>query len=125
MSVGLDSVATVEFTNAISEELRTSVSAILLFDHPTLDSIASYLAAELEVGTVEDVPAASVGERGAGTIPGSTPASRQVHCYFAALCVQVAGSTSSVSALRSLVSQTHTTPSTIPLARWEAPSSDV
>ena len=125
MSVGLDSIAAVEFTNAVSGELRTSVPAILLFDHPTLDSIASYLAAGLELGTVEDMPAASDGERGAGSLRGSTPASRQLRCCIAALCVQIAGSTSSVSALRSLVSRTHATPSSIPMARWEAPTSEV
>ena len=46
MSMGLDSIAAVEFTSAVGEAVGTSgFSAIMLFDHPTVDSIASYLAA--------------------------------------------------------------------------------
>ena len=47
MSAGLDSIAAAEFTNSVSDAVGISVSAIMLFDHPTLDSIASYLAIEL------------------------------------------------------------------------------
>ena len=54
MSMGLDSIAAVEFTNAVSEKLGMTFSAIMLFDYPTLDSIASYLAAELETDPVEE-----------------------------------------------------------------------
>jgi len=46
MSVGLDSIAASEFTSAVSSELGVSVSAIMLFDHPTLDSIADYVMSE-------------------------------------------------------------------------------
>lgn len=48
MSVGLDSIAAVEFTNVVSKELGMNLSAMMLFDHPTLDSIASYLITESE-----------------------------------------------------------------------------
>lgn len=68
MSIGLDSIAAVEFTNAVSDELGTSLSAIVLFDHPTLDSIASYLAVELE----PDVLGVPVVDRGAGAGAGAT-----------------------------------------------------
>ena len=76
MSIGLDSIAAVEFTNAVSDELGMSVSAIVLFDHPTLDSIASYLLAELELGAAEDSRAQSVIEQDAGARLVSTPAGR-------------------------------------------------
>ncbi|MDA9173062.1 acyl carrier protein [bacterium] len=52
MSIGLDSIAAVELTNSISDSLGVSVSAITLFDHPTLDSIGSYLVGELKVPTL-------------------------------------------------------------------------
>jgi acyl carrier protein len=68
MSIGLDSIAAVEFTNAVSDELGTSLSAIVLFDHPTLDSITSYLAVELE----PDVLGVPVVDRGAGAGAGAT-----------------------------------------------------
>ena len=54
MSIGLDSIAAVEFMNAISEEVDVALSSLILFDYPTLDSIASHLAVELELGAVED-----------------------------------------------------------------------
>ena len=43
MSAGLDSIATEEFANVISRNLSANFSAMMLFDHPTLNSIASYL----------------------------------------------------------------------------------
>ena len=56
MSVGLDSIAATEFTSAISDKLSMSVSAIMLFDYPTVDSIASHLASEVvEDGETDDV----------------------------------------------------------------------
>tara|TARA_B100000780_G_scaffold262655_1_gene215956 strand:+ start:188 stop:463 length:276 start_codon:yes stop_codon:yes gene_type:complete len=76
MSVGLDSIAAVEFTNAVSVETGITFSAIMLFDHPTLNSIASYLLAELELGAAEDSRAQSVIEQDAGARLVSTPAGR-------------------------------------------------
>ena len=76
MSVGLDSIAAVEFTNAVSVETGITFSAIMLFDHPTLNSIASYLLAELELSAAEDSRAQSVIEQDAGARLVSTPAGR-------------------------------------------------
>lgn len=76
MSVGLDSIAAVEFTNTVSVETGITFSAIMLFDHPTLDSITSYLLAELELGAAEDSRAQSVIEQDAGARLVSTPAGR-------------------------------------------------
>ena len=76
MSVGLDSIAAVEFTNTVSVETGITFSAIMLFDHPTLDSITSYLLAELELGATEDSRAQSVIEQDAGARLVSTPAGR-------------------------------------------------
>ena len=58
MSVGLDSIAAVEFASAVSGELGASFSAVMLFDHPTLDSVVSYLAGELK----RDLTESRVGE---------------------------------------------------------------
>jgi len=76
MSVGLDSIAAVEFTNTVSVETGITFSAIMLFDHPTLDSITSYLLAELELGAAEDSRAQSVIEQDAGARLVSTPTGR-------------------------------------------------
>ena len=43
MSAGLDSIAAVEFVNVLQRESGLELSATTLFDHPTLDSISSFL----------------------------------------------------------------------------------
>ena len=60
MSAGLDSIAAVEFTNAVSDEVGMSLAATVLFDHPTLDSIASYLAAEVKLGRTQNQRVGSI-----------------------------------------------------------------
>ena len=84
MSIGLDSIAAVEFTNAIADELGMSVSAIVLFDHPTLDSIASYLAAELALGAEGRTQARPTTIEGDGSaVPGSIQASKKLEIRIA------------------------------------------
>ena len=48
MSAGLDSLAAAAFVASLSARLSVDVAPTELFDHPTLGSIASFLA--LEVG---------------------------------------------------------------------------
>ena len=116
MSVGLDSIAAVEFTNAVSDELGMGVSAMMLFDHPTLDSIASYLAAELELSAATGARTSLVILR--SSFLGS-PVNRRVLLYIDSACFQIAGPASSEAALRQLVSRARATPSSIPLTRWQ------
>jgi len=59
MSNGLDSLSAVEFVNALSTRLSVDIPPTALFDHPTLDSIASFLAGELANNT--DVPSSLEG----------------------------------------------------------------
>ena len=47
MSAGLDSIAATEFTSTLSERLGIQIQATALYDHPTLHSLAEYLAEEL------------------------------------------------------------------------------
>ena len=61
MSSGLDSLSAVEFVNALSTRLSVDVPPTALFDHPTLDSIASFLARELAHNTVTSFPSSLVG----------------------------------------------------------------
>ena len=61
MSTGLDSLSAVEFVNALSTRLSVDVPPTALFDHPTLDSIASFLARELANNTITDVPSSPEG----------------------------------------------------------------
>jgi hypothetical protein len=49
--MGLDSLMAVELRNALSALLERSLPATLLFDYPTIDGIAHYLAGEvLDIG---------------------------------------------------------------------------
>lgn len=44
MSAGLDSIGATEFATSIGERLSTELSQTLLFDHPSLRSVATSLA---------------------------------------------------------------------------------
>lgn len=46
MSAGLDSVAAASFMDTLSSQLSLDIAPTALFDHPTLDSIASFLSTE-------------------------------------------------------------------------------
>jgi acyl carrier protein len=47
--VGLDSLMAVELRNALTRSLGTSLPATLLFDHPSLDALATYLLTALDL----------------------------------------------------------------------------
>ena len=47
MSAGLDSLSAVEFTNALGTRLSMDLSPTVLYDHPTLGSLTSFLSSEL------------------------------------------------------------------------------
>ena len=48
MDAGLDSISAMELLNQISERLDTELPQTLLFDHPTLQSVADFLSLEAE-----------------------------------------------------------------------------
>jgi acyl carrier protein len=45
--IGLDSLMAVELRNALSNSVRASLPATLLFDYPTLEALADYLTREV------------------------------------------------------------------------------
>lgn len=47
MAAGLDSLASVEFRNALEGKLALTLPATLIFDHPTVAAIATFVAAQL------------------------------------------------------------------------------
>jgi acyl transferase domain-containing protein/acyl carrier protein len=53
IELGLDSMISVQFKNALETALRVPLSASLVFDHPSIRALAGYLAARL-VPAVED-----------------------------------------------------------------------
>ena len=48
MSVGLDSISATEFTNALAEKFDTELPQTLMFDHPTIDAMATFIAETTE-----------------------------------------------------------------------------
>ena len=50
MAAGLDSVAATEFENAIAERFATELPQTLLFDHPTMESVAGLISEEATSG---------------------------------------------------------------------------
>ena len=48
MSVGLDSIAVTELTNALAEKFDTELPQTLMFDHPTIDAMATFIAETTE-----------------------------------------------------------------------------
>lgn len=50
--IGLDSLMAVELRNALSRAFERSLPATLLFDYPSIRAISTYLAGQLNIGTV-------------------------------------------------------------------------
>ena len=48
MSTGIDSLTAVELTNAIAARFSMDLAPTMLFDHPTIDSLANFLSSELQ-----------------------------------------------------------------------------
>ena len=125
MSAGLDSLAAVVFTNAISDEFGMAFPAVMLFDHPTVDSIVSYLGAEVVVpgGAGRSQQSRVCGQTGTHGIVRVAVGSRGIS--MVGLAFQVSGVTRSESGMRKVVSQAVATPSSIPVVRWAAPAYEV
>ena len=47
MSAGLDSIATTAFVSTLANRLSADLAPTALFDHPTLESIASFVSDEV------------------------------------------------------------------------------
>ena len=60
MSAGLDSIATTELSTLMSEHFKTELPQTLLFDHPSLRSVADFLLSILE--PKQEGPAPEVSE---------------------------------------------------------------
>ena len=49
MSAGLDSIAVTEFVNILAKHFDRELPSTLLFDHPTINSMTSYIAETTEM----------------------------------------------------------------------------
>ena len=48
MSIGMDSMSAMEFTNAIAAHFSMDLAPTVLFDHPTVNSLAKFVSSELQ-----------------------------------------------------------------------------
>lgn len=51
MSAGLDSLSAVDFVSTLATKLELEIAPTVLFDHPTINSLASFLSSELASAT--------------------------------------------------------------------------
>lgn len=122
MSAGLDSLSVAELVNTLSSELKMDVAPTDLFDHPTLDSMVSYLSTQLvdtdavmRTGRPGDVRATSH-EVSSGTKDGRGAV------VIAARRFQLAGRLSSDSELRLLSTRALEANTHVPATRWAGAS---
>jgi len=72
MEAGLDSIGAVELRNAVSEKYGTELQATVMFDHPTIQSLAHYL-----VGLIGPPP----GQFAAGAVTQMVQAAPDIHAH--------------------------------------------
>ena len=106
MSTGLDSLAATELTEALSVEFGLDLSPTALFDHPTHDSMVSFLCTQINRSLVEPALEKQLTYADEG----------QVITAIAAESFELAGLLSSSSGLRLLRVNTHTASSHVPAA---------
>ena len=52
MSAGLDSISGTEFTNTLAQQFEVELPPTLLFDYPTIESMAGFIAETMPTRTV-------------------------------------------------------------------------
>ena len=98
MSAGLDSLAAAAFVVTLSARLSVDVAPTELFDHPTLGSIASFLAPEVGGESAEDLGGSTTARRQPLQLR-----TRKSEIIISAWSIQLAGSACSGASLRRLV----------------------
>ena len=116
MSAGLDSIAATEFVSALAARMSADVAPTALFDHPTLESIASFLSGEVDRNS--SVRCASSGET---TEPAPVAATRS-SVAVAGWNFSVAGRARSRSALLALATLALAANTRVPAERWASPT---
>ena len=120
MSAGLDSIAVIEFVSTLSERMGIKIQQTALFDHPTLDSLASFLSSDL---ASNDVAKALPREEKQLVAEVQVLDMREQRIItIAASDFSVAGGITTPSELRSLSMRALAVNTNVPLARWNTPT---
>ena len=120
MSAGLDSLSAVEFTNALGTRFSMDLSPTVLYDHPTLDSLASFLSSELASNAATET-APRKEEQLVAQVP-VLSTREESNITIAAWDFSLAGGINTPSELRSLSMRALEVNTKVPLARWATPT---
>ena len=121
MSAGLDSIAVIELVSTLSKRLGIEIQQTALFDHPTLDSLASFISSELASNDVIEASPHEVADPAAANVPILN--TREEHkITIATWDFTLAGGITTLSELRSLSMSALAVNTNVPLARWATPT---
>lgn len=112
MALGLDSLGLGEMGAEFCDRLGVLLPATLLFDYPTINDVVYFVENEYGFGGAEKLQP---------DVVNSTPllSSGSAPPALASICFDLPGARTSTE-LGELISQGHSTPSTVPVARWDS-----
>ena len=116
MSAGLDSIAATAFVSTLAARMSADIAPTALFDHPTLESIASFLSGEVDRDNT--VRCACSGE----TRERAPVAATRSSVAVAGWSFSVAGRARSRSALLALTTLALAANTRVPAVRWSSPT---
>ena len=124
MSAGLDSLAAAAFVTSLAARVSADIAPTELFDHPTLSSIASFLAREVGLEATEASPRSST-LRIVQQQPHRRASRRGGETTIAARSLQLAGALCSDDEVRSMSVRALSANTRVPAARWSTPTPGV
>ena len=122
MSAGLDSLSAVDFVSTLATKLGLEIAPTALFDHPTINSLASFLSSELTSTTAKTQTECQEGGREVESIIQLRDTTRERVVNITAWNFSVAGGITTPSELRSLSMRALAVNTDVPLARWAVPT---
>ena len=122
MSAGLDSLSAVDFVSTLATKLGLEIAPTALFDHPTINSLASFLSSELASTTAKTQTECQEGGREVESIIQLRDTTRERMVNITAWNFSVAGGITTPSELRSLSMRALAVNTDVPLARWAVPT---
>ena len=111
MSAGIDSLAATELTTLLTDRLGTELEPTVLFDHPTIDSLAKFVAATDTASVRRSLPQ-----------PGKVmePRRASLDVYISQkLHIQLPGPSRTLFGLQELVIRGQATNQRAPISRWD------
>ena len=121
MSAGLDSISATEFTGELATHFSVDLAPTILFDHPTLESLASFISDELTSHDVATTPTREEERPLVAQVP-AVKTKEQRNITLAAWDFTIAGGITTPSELRSLSMRALEVNTSVPLARWATPT---